>query len=111
MSPLSSEPKGAISAENFTRLANNFYTSKGLVSDNARIALDADFINYFFTHQKDLEKKFKVAFVFICLNPLYWQYAPEMVAGAKQFFLPGHSTDFLFWTDIPENKEEIHTKI
>ena len=95
--------------EDFARLANNFYVSKGLSSHVDRINLDADLINYYYTKQQDIENKYKVAFVYICLNPLYWQYAPEMVKGAKQFFLPGHQTDFFFWTDIPENgvKERI----
>lgn len=97
--------------EDFTRLCNNFYNSKGLESHADRIVLDADLVNYFAANQKIAEKKFKVAFVFICLNPLYWQYAPEMVKGARQFLLPGHKTDFFFWTDIPENSEEISGKI
>lgn len=97
--------------QDFTRLANNFYTSKGLVSDINRISIDADFNNYLIANQKIIDKKFKVAFVFICLNPLYWQYAPMMVAGARQFFLPGHKTDFFFWTDIPKNGYEISGKI
>lgn len=97
--------------QDFTRLANNFYNSKGLESRIDRISLDAEFINYFNSHQEDIKKKFKVAFVFICLNPLYWQYAPEMVRGAKEFFLPGHQTDFFFWTDIPENVYEVKGRI
>lgn len=88
--------------EDFTRLANNFYVSKGFETDVNRVALDADFVNYFIANQKIGESSYKVAFVFICLNPLYWQYAPEMVKGAKEFFLPGHKTDFFFWTDIPQ---------
>src|SRR3990167_2471179 len=94
--------------QDFVRTANNFYNSKGLSATMERIALDSELINYYATHQK-IENKYKVAFVFICLNPLYWQYAPEMVAGARQFFLQGHNIDFLFWTDIPENgvKEKI----
>lgn len=88
--------------EDFARLANNFYISKGLESNVDRITLDAELINYFNANQKIGETKYKVAFVFICLNPLYWEYAPAMVNGARQFFLPGHKTDYLFWTDIPE---------
>ena len=95
----------------FARLMNNFYHSKGMDADIKRIAIDADLINYFNTNQKKIENRYKVAFVYICLNPLYWQYAPEMVQGAKDLFLPGHKTDFLFWTDIPEKKEEIKQKI
>src|SRR3990167_7228763 len=99
-----------MSPEDFTRLANNFYISKGLESHIERISIDADFVNYYVKNQKGLPSS-KVALVFICLNPLYWQYAPEMVRGAKQFFLPGHKTDFFFWTDIPENPDEIRTKM
>lgn len=94
--------------QDFLRVANNFYNSKGLNSSIERIALDSDLINYYSAHQK-LDNKYKVAFLFICLNPLYWQYAPEMVAGARQFFLPGHNTDYFFWTDIPT--EQIKEKI
>lgn len=89
--------------QDFTRLANNFYTSKGFDSNMQRIALDAELINYYSQNQKLIENKFKVAFVFICLNPLYWQYANEMVTGAKELFLPGHNTDYFFWTDIPDD--------
>lgn len=97
--------------EDFARLANNFYFSKGLESNIERIALDADLINYYSANQNITNNKYKVALVFICLNPLYWQYAPEMVRGARQLFLPGHKTDYLFWTDIPENEDEIKEKI
>lgn len=100
-----------MTSEEFLRLANNFYTSKGLDSNFDRIKLDEDLINYIAQHQSNLPPKYKVAFVFICLNPLYWEFAPEMVKGAKQFLLPGHDTDFLFWTDIPESNEEISNKI
>lgn len=97
--------------QDFLRLCNNFYNSKSLVSDIGRIRLDGELINYYASHQKFLDKKYKVAFVFICLNPLYWEYAPTMVRGAREMFLPGHKTDFLFWTDIPENTFEIKQKV
>lgn len=95
--------------QDFVRCANNFYNSKSLDSNIERISLDVDLMNYISQHQN--LPKYKVAFVFICLNPLYWQYAPEMVAGARQMFLPGHKTDFLFWTDIPKNPYEIYHKV
>lgn len=89
-----------IKPQDFTRIANNFYNSNGLVVQPDRIAIDSHLINYFATHQN--EKKFKVAFVWICLNPLYWQYAKNMIEGAKMFFLPGHETDYFLWSDMPE---------
>lgn len=93
--------------QEFLRLTNNFYTSQGIAPDMQRVALDLDLINYISGHQEDLKKKQKVALVFICLNPLYWQFASDMVQGARQFFLPGHDTEFFFWTDIPETRQEI----
>lgn len=103
--------KKELSGQDFVRLANNFYTSVNYPADYQRIAIDSHLANYLTEHQKDSGKKYKVAFTFICLNPLYWQYAHEMVQGARQFFLPGHQSDFLFWTDIPETREEIEQRI
>lgn len=97
--------------KDFARLANNFYNSKNLESHLERINVDGELINYFNQHTKDMDKKYKVAFAFICLNPLYWEFAPEMVQGAKNFLLPGHQTDFFFWTDIPEKDEDIKEKL
>lgn len=88
--------------QDFTRLANNFYNSKNIEYRAERIGLDAELINYFSEHQSIGEKKYKVAFLCICLNEPYWPFAKDMIEGAKQFFLPGHQTDFFFWTDMPE---------
>jgi len=97
--------------QDFVRFANNFYNSKGLDSKAERINTDVEVWNYIQAHIQKPLPKYKVAFVFICLNSLYWEFAPEMVAGAKNFFLPGHETDFFFWTDIPEKDEEITAKM
>lgn len=97
--------------EEFTRIANNFYNSKNLVSDINRISIDAELSNYLNAHQLDAKKKSKVAFIWICLNAPYWQFAKPMINGAKQFFLPGHDVDYLLWSDIPEIKERITEEI
>lgn len=76
-----------------------------------RISIDSELIGYLNNNADKVKKKSKIAFVFICLNPLYWEYAPEMVNGAKDNFLPGHDTDFFFWTDIPEDSYEIYKSI
>lgn len=94
-----------LTAEEFTRLANNFYNANGLVSDIQRIGVDSHFINYYIQHREDLNKTFKVALCFICVNPLYWQFLKPVVDSAKQFFLPGHKTDFFIWSDIPINED------
>ena len=88
--------------QEFLRLANNFYISKGVEASIERIALDAEFVNYYVSHQEDIKKRFKVALLCICLNEPYWSFAKEMIDGAKKFFLPGHQTDFYFWTDMPD---------
>lgn len=100
-----------MNGEDFARIANNFYISRGILVDPARISVDADLTNYINSHTKDLEKKYRVALVCICLNPLYWQYASEMVQSARQFLLPGHKTDFFFWTDIPTDGFEVYKSI
>lgn len=92
-----------MSGEEFARLANNFYISRDLESHVSRIQVDADLFNYIVSHESDLKNKYKVALVFICLNPLYWEFVHEMVSGATKFLLPSHEKDFFFWTDIPQN--------
>lgn len=96
-----------LTGEQFTRLANNFYNSKQLVSDYAKIGIDAELVNYVSNNQDKMEKKFKVAFCWICLNPPYWQYAKDMIQGARQLFLPGHDVDFFLWSDIPKEAAEL----
>lgn len=88
-----------LTGPDFVRLANNFYVSKGLSADYSRIALDADLSNYIVSQKL---KKYKVAFLWICLNERYWEFAKTMVEGARQYFLPGHETDFFLWSDMPE---------
>lgn len=100
-----------ITEQQFLRLVNNFYNSINYGADINRIATDSHLINYFSSHRGDLQKKYKVAMVFICLNPLYWEYAKSMVDSARQMLLPGHDTDFLFWTDIPEDPKEVDSRI
>lgn len=89
-----------LSASQFIRIANNFYTEKGLSVPIDRIGLDSELVNYVASHQDG--KEYKVALVFICLNPPYWEYAKNVIEGARQFFLPGHQTDFFLWSDMPE---------
>ncbi len=101
----------SLTSQEFVRLANNFYNKVNSPTDYSKIALDSELCNYIKEHTEDLKKRYKVAMVFICLNPLYWEYGKQMVDTARTFFLPGHDTDFLFWTDIPENPEEVREKM
>lgn len=50
--------------------------------------------------QKNL-KEYKVALLFICLNPPYWTYLKDVMEGARTFFLPGHQVDMFLWSDLP----------
>jgi hypothetical protein len=82
------------------RQAHNYLTSisGGNYTPND-IKVIAGFSDYLKVH-KDLPR-YKVAFICICLNPPYWEYAKEMIEGAKKYFLPGHKTDFFLWSDMP----------
>jgi len=95
-----------ITAQEFTRLANNFYNQNNVATDIQRISLDSHLFNYINANAGKFPK-YKIAFVWVCLNPHYWTYAQNMVLGAKQFFLPGHQTDFFLWSDIPKETSEL----
>lgn len=45
----------------------------------------------------------RVAFLFVCINPLYWQYARQIIEDCRARLLPGHKVDFLLWSDLPED--------
>lgn len=100
----------SLTAQEFYRLANNFYNAKGMMFDYNRIAVDAELVNYFNIKGDEMKKKVKVAFCCICLNQHYWQYIEPMIRGAKQFFLPGHKTDFFLWSDIPPDAADLEKK-
>lgn len=64
-----------------------------------------------FSEKSDNFQKKKVALIFICLNPPYWEFLQSVVTEAKQFFLPGHDVDYFGWSDIPQDKEGIDNVI
>jgi len=61
--------------------------------------------------------KIKVGVVCICLNPMYWSFANEMLWGINTFFLKHPSikdkyqVDMLLWSDIPEKPDEISVRL
>lgn len=88
------------------RLLNNFLLSKNAVYQPADVEMISEAVD-FVTEKKDL-KKYKVALLFICINPPYWEYVEPAIAGAKEYFLPGHDVDMFLWSDIKmydENKD------
>ncbi len=95
----------------FARLANNFYNSIGQDSYQNRINTDAQLLNYFFQNYQKVKEKKRVAFVWICLNPPYWEFAKPMIDGAKKLFLPGHDVDYFLWSDMPATREQARAKI
>jgi len=98
-----------ITAEEFIRVANNFYTQNNLGVDINRYNLDINLYNFLNGNLGKLPKK-RVAFCCICLNPPYWEFIKPMIDGAKQYFLPGHNVDYFLWTDMPAEKKVIPTK-
>ncbi len=57
-------------------------------------------LEYFYAHRE--QKSYKVAMMFICLNPLYWPFAKDAIEGSNKFFLPGHKVDHFLWSDMPQ---------
>lgn len=100
----------SLTAEEFTRLANNFYVSNGLDDQAYRINIDSGLMNYINTNAHIAKQKQKIAFVWICLNPPYWEFAKNMIEGARRFFLPGHEVDYFLWSDIPLQSQDVLEK-
>src|SRR3990167_4102471 len=89
-----------LNPQEFSRLANNFYVTRGLDNQLSRIPVDAEMMQFVLSNHQLVKTKFKVAFCVICLNPNYWQFIKPLVEGARGLFLPGHDTDFFLWSDI-----------
>lgn len=86
----------------FMRLVNNFYQRNNLNVPIDRVGIDIGLSNYLANEQQQLDKRFKVAVCFICVNEPYWEYAKQVMDSARQYLLPGHDVDFLLWTDMPK---------
>lgn len=90
-----------LTGEEFTRLANNFYTQNNLSAAYERIVMDSQLANYIVAHKDEMKKRYKIALCCICINPPYWQFIKPMIDGARKFFLPGHDVDYFLWSDMP----------
>ena len=56
-----------------------------------------------FEESKDLKlPKYKVGLMLISINENYWQYTKDMIEGVRKYFLPGHDTEIMLWTDMPK---------
>lgn len=100
-----------LNGDEFIRLANNFYNASNIQADYRRIVTDSELANYVTQNLKDVNTKYKVALIGICLNPHYWEFIKDMIESSKQLFLPGHDVDVLLWTDLPKVFDESHMKL
>lgn len=96
-----------LTAGQFARLANNYYTRNKIDFTPDRVASDSQLVNFLMANRAEAVTPKKVAFLWICTSAPYWQYAQNMIAGARQFFLPGHKVDYFLWSDIPKSGEDI----
>lgn len=67
-----------------------------------------DYVKSLLTEAGKEQKTYKVGLMFIAVNPSYWQYAKQVIDGVRQYFLPGHETEIMLWTDMqnwPEAKD------
>ena len=68
--------------------------------------------NYLEFSKQQLAAPKKIALLLVSVNSNYWTYAGQIVEDAQKYFLPGHKTDILLWSDMPQLKnEEVEKKI
>ena len=60
------------------------------------------YLNYVLDEKNRDLKKYKVGVMLVCINQNYWQYMQPVIEDLKKFFLPGHDTEIMVWTDLPE---------
>lgn len=84
------------------RLINNFFEKE---TGGKHGLQDIELLNKFLAYERDVKNidkpVYKVALLFICLNPPYWPYLQSVVQDCKNLFLPGHKVDMYAWSDIP----------
>lgn len=59
-----------------------------------------NYVNYLF--RDNPQPEYKIGLMFVCINPPYWQYAEPVMQGVRSFFLPGHDTEIMCWSDVPK---------
>lgn len=101
------QPKSVdLSKLNFVRLGNNYLnkTKSGQYSPEEINSLNA-YINYSLEETNHALPSYKVGVLMVCINSQYWQYAYPVVEGIRQNFLPGHETEIMMWSDMPQYPE------
>lgn len=94
-----------------TRVINNFFL-KGANGDYPPESVETvkNFVDYLQNEKNTNLKKHKVALLFVCLNPLYWEFLKKVSEGAKKYFLPGHEVDMFAWTDMSLYEKDMSVK-
>lgn len=66
------------------------------------------YLNYITNQDRQNAPTYKVGVMLVCINQPYWQYAIPVIQGIRQFFLPGHDTEIMLWSDIQNFPEAKH---
>jgi histo-blood group ABO system transferase len=101
------EPKSVdLTKLNFARLANN-YLNKVRLGEYSVDELNShnDYVNYVTSEQNQNLPVYNVGVLMVCINSQYWQYAYPVIDGIRKFFLPGHNTEIMMWSDMPQYPE------
>lgn len=93
-------------ALNAVRVAHNYLMGKGGDYDVEQVNVLTGYVNYLLDPKNRALEKKKIGVLFVAVNPPYWQYATEVIAGVKALFLPGHDVEILLFSDIPQDKED-----
>lgn len=98
-----------LSEFNFVRLGTNYLNeTKGGEFTPDELNQINGYINYIFDDKNQNLPKYKIGLMFVCINQQYWQYAKPVVEGVREYFLPGHETEIMMWSDLaqyPESKD------
>ena len=104
------EPVVNLSALNFVREGHSFLNARkaGNYSIDELNTINEYVKHVFEEAQKPPKPTYKVGIMFVAINQHYWQYMKPVIDGVKQYFLPGHETEIMVWTDMqtyPEAKD------
>jgi hypothetical protein len=94
------------SSLNLARIGHNYLTASNSGDYTVeQLNLLNGYVNYVLDENNQALPTYKVGLVFVCINQPYWQYAQPVIENARNLFLPGHETEIMMWSDMPNYPE------
>lgn len=91
---------------NVAQLGNNFLQK----TKNGEYTVDDlnqvnNYLSYILNEKNRDVKHYKVGVMMVCINQPYWQFISPIVNDIRGLFLPGHETEIMVWSDLPEKDD------